>query len=87
MGVTALLLPYTVLGPLSDSDGAMGDPQFAQRQMVNTKTQFDYQPPGVDINLIMGIPAEVLLKKACDRFSRGFTHKLVNHLKTKPPIL
>jgi hypothetical protein len=55
----------------------MDEKEFLQRQITNTKTQFDYQPPGVDINLIMGVPAEQLLNQAADRFTRGVNHKMV----------
>ena len=49
-----------------------------ERQRVNTRTQFDYIPPGVDVNLVMGAPTEVLLRKARDRYTQAFTHRMVS---------
>ena len=56
----------------------MADDEYVKRQLANAKTQYDYQPPGVDINLMKGAPGDSLLKRSNDRFKRGAQHRLVS---------
>lgn len=55
----------------------MGDEEFRRRQLANTKTQFDYKPPGIDVNLIMGCPPNHLLQKASFHFQAALNHRMV----------
>ena len=55
----------------------MADDQYVKRQLANTRTQFDYQPPGVEINLKMGIPGDSLLQKSAEHWKKGVLHRLV----------
>ena len=55
----------------------MADQQYTSRKKVNEKTLFDYMDSDMDVNLKMGTPGEVLLKKSSQLMKTAALHRLV----------